>query len=88
MAGGRKRWTLNVLGFSLAIAAASIPFAWIVSLLRVSPTRYYSGAGVFAGLVGGTLMVAMTSATFGNWMRKERWRQSAAEAFAELDEAA
>ena len=79
---------LNALAFALAWGAFSIPMAWILSLVRISPPRYYSGAGTFVACVASALVIGTTAATFANWARRVRWTQSAEEAYDQLSEAA
>ena len=88
IASGRRRWMLNALAFALAWGAFSIPMAWILSLVRISPPRYYSGAGTFVACVASALVIGTTAATFANWARRVRWTQSAEEAYDQLSEAA
>ncbi len=69
----RWKWFFNALAFGLGCGAALIPLAWTVSLLRVAPDRYYSGAGCLAAIVGTSIMAAAVSGRFGNYHRQLEW---------------
>ena len=88
VASGRRRWMLNAASFAASWAALAIPLAWILSLVRISPPRYYSGAGTFAACLGSTMVIGLMAASFSNWARRVRWTQSAEEAFDQLSDAA
>ena len=88
VASGRRRWVLNAVSFAAAWGAMAIPLAWILSLVRIAPPRYYSGAGSFMACVGATVVIGFMAASFANWARQVHWTQSAEEAFDQLSEAA
>ncbi len=52
MVDNRWRWFVNALSFGFALAAMSIPLAWTISIVRVAPQRYYTGAGNLSALLG------------------------------------
>lgn len=88
VAAGHRRWRLNAVAYAMGWAGMAIPAAWILSLVRIVPPRFYSGAGSFSAVLGGVLLAAMLGATFANWAREVQWTSSADEAFTRWSEAA
>jgi hypothetical protein len=79
---------MNAVAFAAACGAFALPLAWILSLVRIEPPRYYSGAGSFIGMIFSTLVIGILAFSFANWVRRVHWTHSAEEALTELSDAA
>jgi glycine betaine/proline transport system permease protein len=65
-----RRWLVNAVVVGLGSGAALVAAAWIISLIRVSPPRFSSGAGSFLALLGGLALMATVLRALTNFRRR------------------
>lgn len=72
-----RSWGLDTVTVGVGAGAAAIALAWIISILRVAPPNYYSGAGSFIALVGGAVLVSTVGKSLANHRRQLEWTAAA-----------